>query len=167
MKKIFSVRSTIIVAVFSMVSFLLSLIKFGGASSIALDSFPSYFTAVYFHPILGGLVALIGHLLSAASGGFPFSLQVHLLIALLQAIWAIVFGIIPRIQNKIYLLSIAAPIAILLNGYAAPYIIGYFFPELKDPIIGLIPVLLIASTVNIIVTIIALVTIKNIPTSRG
>jgi len=145
----------------------LSLIKFGGASSIALDSFPSYFAAAFFHPLLGGLVAMFGHLLSAASGGFPFSLPVHLLVAGLQALWAIIFGVIPRFGNNIYLLVISAPLTIFLNGYLAAHIIVYYFPELKGPVLALIPVLFFASTVNVFVAIVALIVMRRLPTTKG
>ncbi|WP_051569222.1 ECF transporter S component [Alkaliphilus transvaalensis] len=80
--------------------------------SIALDSLPAFFAALYMGPVFGGVVGLIGHLVSSMTAGFPLTLPMHLVIAL--QMWCIVyaFGIIWRRINPLG----ATIIAILLNG---------------------------------------------------
>lgn len=144
------VRMVAVVVVFSMVAFLGAFIKFGGAAaSIALDSWASFFVAAFFGPLYGGVVAAIGHLLSAVTGGFPFTPPVHGLVALLQFTWAVAFGLIIQRFNRLTGLIAASVVAILLNGVAAPLIIGVFFPQLMAVMKTLIPVLTLASLVNV------------------
>ncbi|WP_414832909.1 ECF transporter S component [Afifella sp. YEN Y35] len=156
-------RSLIIVAVFSLLSFLLGFVKFGGASSIALDAFPSYFVAGFYGPLLGAPVAAVAHLLSAVSGGFPFSVPVHLFIAVEQALWAYLFGAILRYSNDVWFLVVAVPAGIVCNGYLGPKLIGWVFPALEAPVSGLIPVLLVASAVNVALAAAAILALRKTP----
>lgn len=143
-------RMVAVVVIFSMVAFLGAFIKFGGAAaSIALDSWASFFVAAFFGPLYGGVVAAIGHLLSAGTGGFPFTPPVHGLIALLQFAWAFAFGLIIMHFNNFAGLIVASVVVVLLNGVVAPLIIGGVFPELMAVMKTLIPVLALASLVNV------------------
>jgi hypothetical protein len=151
-----------IIVGFSMLSFLGGLIKLGGAASIALDSWVSFFVAGFFGPLLGAPVAGIAHLLSAASGGFPFGISVHLLIAILQVVWAFLFGWIALRFLNWWGLLIAAAVAVFCNGVVAPVIIGTVFPHLWNPVIGLIPVLAMASGVNAVIAMIVIIAIRRI-----
>lgn len=150
-----TLKSMLIVAVFSVASFVLSLIKFGGTASIALDAFPGYFVAAYFSPFLGGVVAGIGHFLSAYIAGFPLG-SLHAVIFILQFSWACLFGIIPRLFNSIKFIYFSGFLVILLNGCASPYLISFLSPELKPMLLSLIPILTLASALNVILAIGAL-----------
>jgi uncharacterized membrane protein len=143
-------RSVAIVSIFSIVAFLGGFIKFGGAASIALDSWASFFVSAFFGPIHGALVGAFGHLLSATTGGFPFGPPVHLLVALMQFTWAALFGLISRRdETKKAWLLVGAVITVILNGVAGPLIIGTVFPQLTQAMHTLIPVLTLASVINV------------------
>ncbi|ABB13964.1 MULTISPECIES: ECF transporter S component [Carboxydothermus] len=113
--------------------------------TVALDSLPGYFAALYLSPGLGALVAALGHLLSAATAGFPLTLPLHLLVALEMAIFAAVFGVLGK-RNVI----VGIVVATLLNGVIAPLSFAImpkfgmaFFTAMVVP-------LLVASFVNIL-----------------
>jgi len=154
-------RVILVVTIFSLVSFLGAFVKFGGAGSIALDSWASFFVAAFFGPMYGGAVAAIGHLLSALTGGFPFTPPVHALVALLQFSWACIFGLITRRSNSIPGIVGASVLAVGLNGVAAPLIIGTVFTQLKPAMISLIPVLALASAVNVLLATAVLLVIRR------
>jgi hypothetical protein len=94
---------------------------------------------------LGALVAALGHLVSAATAGFPLTLPLHLLVALEMAIFAAVFGVLGK-RNVI----VGIVVATLLNGVIAPLSFAImpkfgmaFFTAMVVP-------LLVASFVNIL-----------------
>ncbi len=160
-------RHFVIVAViFSLVAFLGGLLKLGGAASIALDSWASFFVAAFFGPVVGGVVAASGHFLSALSGGFPFTPLVHLAVMGLQFVWAFLFGWIfhaatkegagatintsaQRRSRNIKGLVIGGTVAIFGNGVVSPFVIGLLFPHLAGAMQSLMTVLVIASAVNV------------------
>ncbi len=156
-----TLQNSLILAVFSVTSLVLSFIKFGGASSIALDSFPGYFVAGYYGPFLGGLVAFSAHLLSAATGGMPLG-GIHVLIAGTQFICTNIFGFIPKFFNNIKFVFVSGIVAIVLNGCVAPFLIGVLFPELKATMLGLIPILTMVSALNIALAIGAIFFVRYI-----
>jgi hypothetical protein len=56
--------------------------------TVALDSAPGYLASLLFGGISGGVVLLLGHLISAVKSGFPLGI-IHLLIAVLMGgVWA-------------------------------------------------------------------------------
>lgn len=87
-----------------------ALIKIQG--SIAFDSMPGFFAALFLGPSYGALVAGFGHLLTAVTSGFPLTLPMHLVIALEMALFGYLFGWVYRKSNGV----IASIIAIILNG---------------------------------------------------
>lgn len=132
------------------ISFIGSLIKIQG--TIALDSMPGFFAALYLGPVAGAIVASIGHILTSMSSGFPLSLPMHLLITLGMGISVYLFGIIYKKFN-----GIAACIAgILLNGVALVFFLAPFTIMLGIPlngtafILAMIVPLTLASAVNVI-----------------
>jgi riboflavin transporter len=59
-----------------------ALIKFSSPTgTVALDAAPGFFSAVAFGWLEGGIVAVFGHILTAATTGFPLGLPIHLVIA--------------------------------------------------------------------------------------
>ncbi|EOD00390.1 ECF transporter S component [Caldisalinibacter kiritimatiensis] len=131
-------------------SFIGSLIKVQG--SIAFDSMPGYFAALLLGPVYGGIVAGIGHLLTALTSGFPLTLPMHLIVGLEMASFGFVFGWMYRKINT----YIAAIVAIILNGAVAALIAIPISQILGLPLSGwslfyaIIAPLTITSTANVV-----------------
>ncbi len=160
------VRFIVVAAVFTVLSFFGGLLKFGTpVGSVALDSWPGFFVAGHFGPMIGGVVGALGHLASAASAGF-FLGWVHLVIAALQAVWAIVFGLILRKMDSRLGLGVASLVAVGLNGYAAPQILKLIDPARAGLYDSLIILLLVVSAVNVTVAGIMLGYLRHVKT-RG
>jgi uncharacterized membrane protein len=126
-----------------------SLVKFQG--SIALDSAPGYFAALYLGPEAGALVGGLGHMLTAITSGFPLTVVMHMIVALQMGIFVYLVGLIYRRING--LAAIVA--AVILNGPVAALINVPISELLGLPLKGwplfsmmIIP-LTVASAVNI------------------
>lgn len=132
------------------ISFIGSLIKIQG--TIALDSMPGFFAALYLGPIAGAIVASIGHILTSMSSGFPLSLPIHLIITFGMGLAVYLFGIIYQRSNGI----VACISGILLNGIALVLLLAPFTIWLGLPlngsafILAMIAPLTLASAVNVI-----------------
>ncbi len=87
-----------------------ALIKISG--TIALDSMPGFFAALFLGPTAGALVGALGHLLTAATSGFPMSLPMHLFLMVVMAFVIYAFGITYKKFGNIP----AFIIGVLLNG---------------------------------------------------
>jgi uncharacterized membrane protein len=126
-------------------------------SSIAFDSMPAYLASLIFGGFSGAIVGFLGHVLSAAIGGFPLSLPIHLLIAFQMAIIMIIFNFVAKRYNLIA----AVVIGTLLNGVGAPACL-ILIPNLGMPVfVGAIVPLTITSFMNIILCVFIYRTIKN------
>ena len=99
------------IAMLIALSFVGALINIPG-TSIALDSMPGFFAALFLGPGLGAIVAALGHLITAAYRGFYLTLPLHIIIGFLMAFSAYMFGWIYQRTNGV----IASIIAIILNG---------------------------------------------------
>ncbi|MBS4535493.1 ECF transporter S component [Clostridium sp. D2Q-14] len=127
-----------------------SMIKVSG--TIAFDSMPGFFAALFLSPPLGALVAGAGHILTALTSGFPMTLPMHMLLMILMAIAAYLFGIIYKKANGI----LACIVGIILNGPAILFISAQFASIIGLPLNGwamfntLILPLTIASAANVI-----------------
>ncbi|SHK32073.1 ECF transporter S component [Tepidibacter formicigenes] len=95
-------------------SFVGSLIKIPG-TSIAFDSLPGYFAALFMSPIQGGIVGLFGHLLTAYLSGFPLSILVHSILAIEMFVIVFLFGYIKKITNIV----VAIIAGTIMNGVLA------------------------------------------------
>lgn len=84
-------------------------------NSIAFDSLPAFLAASMLGPLAGAITGFLGHLISASITGFPFSLPVHLIVAVEMALVMIIYAFLARKINII----VSAVIAILLNGAGA------------------------------------------------
>lgn len=120
--------------------------------SIALDAMPAFLAAAVLGPIPGALVGFLGHMLTAVTSGFPFTLPIHLIIGASMAVVCWIFGVgagkLPRTLN--------VGLAIFLNGVAATFVsvlamewVG-LIPQWQMMFMALIGPLLLASTVNVI-----------------
>ncbi len=127
-----------------------AMIKIQG--TIAFDSMPGYFAALFIGPTAGGFVAGLGHLLTAITSGFPLTLPLHLITALQMGLIVYIFGALSKKYNSIIVCSIA----ILLNGPIVTFISAMAAKAMGLPFSGitmfttLIIPLTIASAANII-----------------
>ncbi|SDJ80741.1 ECF transporter S component [Natronincola ferrireducens] len=60
--------------------------------SIAFDSMAAFFAALYINPLAGGVVGILGHLISSATAGFPLTLPMHILIGIQMFAFVYIFG---------------------------------------------------------------------------
>jgi len=111
--------------------------------TVALDSAPGYLASLLFGGISGGVVLLLGHLISAVKSGFPLGI-IHLLIAVLMGGCGLVFAYLNTVTNYF----ISSLCVIILNGVIITALLipftGYgFFLAMLAP-------LLVGSTVNVV-----------------
>lgn len=132
-------------------SFIGAMIKYPG-TTIALDSMPGFFAAIFLGPVYGAIVAAMGHFLTALTSGFPLTLPMHLEIMLLMALTAFIFG---KIYNKGFK-KLANIVAIIFNGPISAFVAGALATVLALPFSGtalfmaiIIP-LTLASILNIV-----------------
>ena len=143
------------------ISLIGSLIKIQG--TIALDSMPGFFAALFLGPAYGGLVASIGHILTALTSGFPLTIPIHIIITLQMGVFAYLFGIIYKKSNGI----IACIVAIILNGLGSVLMLAPITKWLGFPLSGkafiyaMIGPLTLASAVNIILAYVIYLMIGN------
>lgn len=117
--------------------------------TVALDAAPAFLAGAAFSPLEGSIVGVVGHLITAATAGFPLGLPVHLLVAAEMAVFVWVFGQLYRKVN-IWLAIVAG---ILLNGVVgAAGMILFGGPGM---FVALVVPLTVGSTVNIAVAALA------------
>lgn len=144
-----AVRHIVTIAVFSAAAVALGLVKIPSpVGSIALDSAPGYFAAVFFGPAIGAAVGAIGHLASAATGGFPLG-GMHIAVAVQMLLWCAIFGAIARRGNSVAALVLASIVAIALNGVASPLLLVPLGLPLPTAL-QILPFLVFASAVNVV-----------------
>lgn len=121
-------------------------------SSVALDALPALIAAVLLGPGAGAITGALGHLLSAYFGGFPLGVY-HLLIAPEMAVLAWIFGTLYTHNKRIF----AGIVFIVGNALVAP--VPFIFFMNLGFYTGIVPSLLIASSVN---TVLALILIPRL-----
>ena len=138
-----------------------ALIKVQG--SIAFDSMPAYFAALFLGPSLGAVVGFLGHLLTAITSGFPMSFPMHFIVAIEMAFFVYSFGWLYK-KTNIFLASVAATI---LNGPFAALLAVPVSLMLSLPFSGwalyhfLVVPLTLASVANILLAVIVYRAIKK------
>jgi len=123
----------ILCAIFIALSYALANVKIFG--TIAFDALPAFLAALILGPRYGAAVGALGHLFTSLLSGFPFTLPVHLLVALMMAVCVFVFGVVygkvaPRHRLLACLASGAAAVAI--NGPACILVLS----PLLGPMLG-------------------------------
>jgi uncharacterized membrane protein len=143
-------------AIFIALSAVGALIKIPSPTgTVALDSGPGYFSAISFGWLEGGIVAAFGHILTAATTGFPLSIPIHIVIAGEQFLWAVVFWFVKDKVN----IWVAVVAATFCNGILGDLIaipiggMGLFT--------ALLPGLVVASAVNTILAALAYLIVKR------
>ncbi|HHW58554.1 MAG TPA: ECF transporter S component [Clostridia bacterium] len=81
-------------------------------NTVAFDSMPGYFAALYLGSWYGAIVISLGHLLTAVTSGFPLGVVNHLYIALQMAVYAYLF----RVFYKRFNIYLAVILTTILNG---------------------------------------------------
>jgi uncharacterized membrane protein len=118
----------------------------GPIPSVALDSWPGFFAALFFGAFDGGLVSGLGHMATSIVNGFPLGI-LHLPIALGLGFAGMAIGVINRVNQRwgfIVALSVGVGINTGLVIVAVPAL-GW------AATIGFIPFLSIAACVNALV----------------
>ena len=118
-------KRIVLLSLFIALSAVLSNIKI--AYSIAFDSLPAFLAAMMISPIAGGIVGALGHLLTAITSGFPFTVPVHLFIAIQMLVIVWIFGVLFKKMNQ----YIAMIVAIILNGPVATLLSGLLIAYLN------------------------------------
>lgn len=142
-------RKLVITALFIAISFLGANIKIMG--TIAFDSMSGFLGCLILGPIYGAIIGALGHFLTAATSGFPYTLPVHMLIMLDMALTMFFFGIIHKNFSKVnrYIGIVAAAIvAIIING---PVSVLMLVPIIGWGTIAILPILCLAAFLNILI----------------
>jgi uncharacterized membrane protein len=157
----FNTKKLVIIALFVALSFIGSHIKVFG--TIAFDSLPGFLAALMLGPVYGAAIGFLGHLFTALTSGFPLTLPLHFVIAFSMAITMLGFGFIHKVlKNKVSMagnLVITAIVGTILNGPVslALSIVTLAFMAGRETAFGLLamlPVLVLASVANIVLSII-------------
>lgn len=108
----FTVRRIARIAIFVALSAVGALVKIPSPTgTLALDSAPAFLAAASFAAPEGAIIGALGHLLTAATTGFPLSVPVHLLIMAEMAVFIWLFGFLTRRVN----VWVGAIVAVLCN----------------------------------------------------
>jgi riboflavin transporter len=144
-------------AIFTALSVVGSFIPIPGPiPSLAFDSFPGFFLALYFGAAEGALVLGLGHLATAAIHGFPFG-YLHIPVAVGMALAGIVMGLMNKLHKRwAFIPSAIAGIAIntALMVVVVPDF-GWAFA------ITLVPGLLVAAIANVLVAVAAYLALRG------
>ena len=137
-----------------------SFIKVPGViATAALDSAPAFISVAFLPPLYSGFAASLGHLATALTSGFP-SGPFHLLIALEMLIIVYIFNVL----HKRGLSIVKWIFLILANGVLAA--LPFYFLISPAFFIGTVPSLLIAATINAVITMIALPVMEKLLSER-
>ena len=161
MKKRFTTtKMTVLLGLFIAMSVIGAYIKIPNpiTSSIALDSLPAYLCALILGGVPGAIIGFLGHMISAATAGFPLTLPIHLLIGLEMSLIMLIFSYIAKRFN----IAVAIVIGFILNGICAPasliIVPGFGIAAFTGSVVPLS----IASALNILVSCLIYQAIKNI-----
>ncbi|AYV69126.1 ECF transporter S component [Niallia circulans] len=131
-----------VLAIFIAISVIGAFIKIPSfIGSVALDSFPSLITGALLGGLAGGIVAALGHLVSAYLGGLPLGM-LHLFIAVEMFLLVFTFSKIYQTGNSI----ISILFFVLGNGVILP--LPFLYLMGKGFYISMVPVLLIGAVLN-------------------
>ena len=142
-------RGIVILSLFIAMSVIGGYIKLPNpiTSSLAFDSLPAYLAALLLGGVPGAIVGFLGHIISAALGGFSLGLPVHLLVASEMALTMIIFSFCAKNIN----IAVAIVAGILVNGLVMPASL-ILIPGFGIPVfLAMVLPLTAASILNILV----------------
>lgn len=126
-------------------------------NSIAFDSLPAFLAASMLGPLAGAITGFLGHLISAAITGFPFTLPVHLIVAIEMAVVMVIYAVLARKINIV----VSAVLAVLLNGVGATALL---IPILGVPFfLAMVGPLTLVAAINVVLAVIIHRAIANVP----
>jgi uncharacterized membrane protein len=143
------IKKLVVLALCIALSYMGSLIKISG--SIALDALPAFFAAIFLGPFLGGLVGFMGHLFTSFVSGFPLTIPIHLVVALMMFFSCSLFGIVYKKINPI----IGIALGIMMNGPISLALAALVFDKLiakgagYGMFMGMVLILTLAATINV------------------
>ena len=111
--------------------------------TVAFDSSPGFFAALYFGAMDGALVSGIGHIVTSIINGFPLGI-LHLSIALGMAVAGGMMGVVNRISDKRGYLA-AVLVGIAINSGLVVVLVPAFG---WGAALGLLPFLFLAASLN-------------------
>jgi len=150
------VRKIARMAIFIALSAVGALVKIPSPTgTVALDACPGYFSGITFGAKEGGVVAFLGHLLTAAITGYPLGIITHVYIGLQMAVWVAVFYYLSKKINIV----VGAVCAILCNGIVSPLLIIPIGG--KGLALALMLPLTVGSAVNVIIAAVSHVIVKK------
>jgi len=164
-----STINLVITALFIALSFVGANIKIFG--TIAFDSLPAFLAALLLGPVYGAAIGFLGHLFTALTSGFPLGVPMHMVIAVSMAITMLGFGTTYRgLKSKIPTaggLAVTVIVGIILNG---PVSLALSMGAMalmagKDAafsLLAMLPVLILASAANILISIIVFKSMEKI-----
>ena len=149
-----STKKLVLAALFVALSFVGANIKV--MSSIAFDSLPAFLGTLVLGGGWGAAIGAVGHLLTALTSGFPYTLPAHLVIAVMMALAMVVFLSLINLCQRFRLPEIVSYVvggvaAVLVNG---PVAVLLLFPLLgpamgSAALLALIPVLSLVAGINV------------------
>jgi len=142
------------------------------AGSIAFDSLPAFLAALMLGPTYGAAIGFLGHMLSAVTSGFYLSVPLHIVIALTMALTMLGFGYTYRLLYKkiaeAQCLTITGIVGVVLNApvslmfsIAALWVIAG--REAALGLLALLPILLLASVLNVVLSIVLFKALQKVP----
>jgi len=144
------IQKLTIVALLVAMCFIGANIKLMG--SIAFDAAPALIGTLLLGPIYGMTLGFFGHMVSSLIAGFPLSLPVHIIVAIMMAITMFAYSLTRKwMQERAkYPTAIifSSIVAFLLNG---PLSLLALYPLLGNMVYALFVPLAIASVCNIFV----------------
>lgn len=155
------VKKLVIMALCIALSYIGANIKI--TQSIAFDALPGFFAAILLGPLLGGAVGLVGHLFTALLSGFPMSLPIHLVIAVMMFVSCVSFGFIYKKINPIA----GVLVGIMMNGPVSLAVAAIVYDILiakgagYGMFAGLLVILTIAAAANIVLASVVYETTKK------
>lgn len=164
-----STKKLVITALFIALSFVGSNIKIFG--TIAFDSLPGFLAALLLGPVYGAAIGFLGHLFTALTSGFPLTVPLHFVIAASMAITMLGFGYTYKaMKNKVSVLAnfiITGIVGLILNGpVSLAFSIGAMTlmagKEAALGLLTLLPILVLASAVNIVIAIILFKSLEKV-----
>ena len=153
------VKKLVIIALLIAISFIGANLFFPG-TTIAFDSMPAFFAALFISPVAGALVGALGHFFTAFLKGFPLSLPVHLIIMGTMALTMLMYGYTYKIAKGSdgAKLALAAAVGIISNAPISLYFVSLLMGK---GIFALLPILSIGAFLNILVASLVFKAIKR------
>jgi len=128
--------------------------------STALDSAPAFLAATILPPAYAGVVGFFGHLATALSSGMPFG-PLHFIVAIEMLLIVSGFAMLHRKQRHIAKWAFL----LVMNGIIAP--VPFYFFISPAFYLGALPSLIVATSINVIVTILVIPFVLKATTRLG